>query len=132
MLIKERAFVSTFPEAAIRGCSIKIVFLKNSEIFKEKHLCGNLFLIKLQAFSFPVNIAKFLRTSVLENIWERLLYILSGNIKEKKHKKNKTNETNQLKGITSGIGHFYIHILWKYNRYKLIKNSSPCFGTQST
>ena len=38
-------------------------------------------------------------------------HILSGNIKEKKHKKNKKNETNQLKGITSGIGHFYIHIL---------------------
>ena len=50
----------------------KIGVLKNFAIFTGKYLCQSLFLIKLQAFkfvkkrlqhrSFPVNIAKFLRT----------------------------------------------------------------------
>ena len=59
--------------------------LKNSAIFTEKHLRWSLFLNKnaglqswnfikkrLQHRFFPVNIAKFLRTPVLENICERL------------------------------------------------------------
>ena len=32
-------------------------------MFREKHLCWNLFLIKLQACNFPVNIAKFFKNS---------------------------------------------------------------------
>ena len=59
--------------------------LKNFAIFTEKHLPSSLFLNKnvglqswnfikkrLQHRFFPVNIAKFLRTPVLENICERL------------------------------------------------------------
>ena len=39
----------------------KIGLLKNFAIFREKHLCWSLFLIKLQTFrTFPVNITKFL------------------------------------------------------------------------
>ena len=59
--------------------------LKNFAIFTEKPLCWSLFLHKntglqswnfikkrLQRRFFPVNIAKFLRTTVLKNICERL------------------------------------------------------------
>ena len=39
-----------------------------------KHLCWSLFLIKLQAFGlFTEKFAKFLRTAILKNIYERLL-----------------------------------------------------------
>ena len=63
----------------------KIVVLKNFAIFTGKYLCWSLFIIKLQAWSpvtllkrvqqmrFPVNIAKFLRTSFLQNTSWRLL-----------------------------------------------------------
>ena len=40
----------------------EIGVLKNFAIFRGKHLCWILLLIKLQAGNFPVNIAKFLRT----------------------------------------------------------------------
>ena len=63
----------------------KKAVLKNFAIFTEKHLRWSLFLNKnvglqswnfikkrLQHRFFPVNIAKFLRTPVLENICERL------------------------------------------------------------
>ena len=63
----------------------KKAVLKNFTIFTEKHLCWSLFLNKnaglqswnfikkrLQHRFFPVNIAKFLRAPVLENICERL------------------------------------------------------------
>ena len=63
----------------------KTTVLKNFAIFTEKHLRWSLFLNKnvglqswnsikkrLQHRFFPVNIAKFLRTPVLENICERL------------------------------------------------------------
>ena len=36
--------------------------LRNFAIFRGKHLCWSVFLIKLQACNFPVNITKFLRT----------------------------------------------------------------------
>ena len=59
----------------------KSVF-KNFAIFTGKHLCWSLFLLKFLFNSFiknrlqdrcsPVNIAKFLWTSILENISERL------------------------------------------------------------
>ena len=41
----------------------EIGVFKNLAIFRGKHLCWSLFLIKLQAYNFPVNIAKFLRTA---------------------------------------------------------------------
>ena len=60
-----------------RTCSIKKMFLKMSQSSQEKHLCQNLFLVKLKAFNFikkklqhnyfPVNFAKFLRTTFLHN-----------------------------------------------------------------
>ena len=64
---------------------IKKADLKNFIIFKEKHQCWSLFSINLHAFRpatflkrlqqgyFPVNIVKFLRTTILKDIWERLL-----------------------------------------------------------
>ena len=72
--------------SSYQSCSIKIVVIQNFAIFTGKHLCWSLFLIKLQAFRatillkirlklrcFHVNIAKFLRTSILRNICELLL-----------------------------------------------------------
>ena len=57
--------------------------LKNFGIFTEKHLCWSLFLIKMQACNFikrrlqhgcfPVNIAKFLRTPILKNIYGKAI-----------------------------------------------------------
>ena len=60
--------------------------LKNFSIFTGKHLCWSLLLNKWQVFRsaallkkrlqhscFPVNIAKFLRTPTLKNIYKRLL-----------------------------------------------------------
>ena len=42
-------------------------------VLKGKNLSWSLFLIKLFQYNFPVNIAKFLRTSIFKNICERLL-----------------------------------------------------------
>ena len=51
--------LKTDAEAAVRKCFFKIVILKNFAIFTGKHLCWNLFLIKLQAFRvFPMSIVK--------------------------------------------------------------------------
>ena len=44
--------------------------LKNLAIFKGKHLCWSQ---RLQHRYFPINTAKFLRTPILKNIYERLL-----------------------------------------------------------
>ena len=62
----------------------KKAVLKKLVILTEKYLCWNIFLIagskagnfftkRLQHRCFPVNIAKFLKTSVLKGICERLL-----------------------------------------------------------
>ena len=72
-----------------RRCSVKKGVLGNFPKFIGKHLCQIFFLIKLQTFRlatliketptlsqywcFPVNIAKFLKTSILKNIYEQLL-----------------------------------------------------------
>ena len=50
-----------------RRCSVKKGVLKNVTNFTEKHLCW-----KLQHRCFPVKFAKFLRTSILKNVCERL------------------------------------------------------------
>ena len=60
--------------------------LKNFVIFRGKHLCWSLFLIKLQAckfiekrlqhWCFPLHVKKFSRTPILKNIRERLLLII--------------------------------------------------------
>ena len=68
----------------------KKAVLKNFAIFTGKHMCWNLFLIKLQAIRltsllkrdsniryFPVNIVKFLRAPIFENVRERLLLYYS-------------------------------------------------------
>ena len=69
-----------------RRCSINKAVFKNFAIFTEKYLCSSIFLIKqiikirLQHRDFPENIAKFLRTPVLKNIYKQLLllYQISG------------------------------------------------------
>ena len=43
----------------------KIGVLKNFAIFRGRHLCWSLFLIKLQACNFPVNTAKSFKNSFL-------------------------------------------------------------------
>ena len=59
-----------------RRCSVKkgVVKLRN---FAGKYLCWSLFLIKVWSLfkrrCFPVKFAKFLRTTILKNICERLL-----------------------------------------------------------
>ena len=52
--------------------------LKNLAKFTEKHLCWNLFLNKvgLQHKCFPVNIANFLRTPLLQNTSRQLLHLM--------------------------------------------------------
>ena len=60
----------------------KKAIFKNLAIFKGKHLCcnkfaglqaGNFITKRPQHRRFPVNIAKFLKTSILKDICERLL-----------------------------------------------------------
>ena len=53
-------------------CSVKKGVLKNLANFTEKDLCWSL-KKRLQHRCFPMNIAKFLRTSILKNICERVL-----------------------------------------------------------
>ena len=75
-----------YTKAVTRSVLQKKTVLKNFSIFTEKNLCCSPFLNRaagpqtcnfiknrLQHRYFPVNIAKFLRTSILENICERLL-----------------------------------------------------------
>ena len=67
-----------------RRCSVKKgVFFRNFANFSGKHLCWSLFLRasnfikkRLQHRCFPAKFAKFLKTSILKNIWERLLLSL--------------------------------------------------------
>ena len=54
----------------------KKVFLKISQISQE-NICVVVSLKRLQHRCFPVKFAKFLKTPVLRNICERLLFILS-------------------------------------------------------
>ena len=74
-----------------RRCSVRKDVLRNFPKFTGKHLCQSLFLIKFQASGlrpatllktrlwhrcFPVNLAKFLRTPVLQNNSGRLLLFI--------------------------------------------------------
>ena len=67
-----------------RRCFVKNVALKNFANFTGRHLCWSLFLIKLQAFRpatlikkriehrcFPVKFTKFLRTAILNNLFQQ-------------------------------------------------------------
>ena len=59
-------------------CSVKETALKTYAELTGKHRFWSLFSIKFQGFSetgvcFPVNLVKFLRTPILENICELLL-----------------------------------------------------------
>ena len=62
-----------------RRCSVKKGILKNFANFTGKHLCLSLLQAcnfikkKLQHWCFPVKFTKFLRTSILKNICERLI-----------------------------------------------------------
>ena len=49
--------VMTLHSSSHQRCSLKMAILKNSVLFTGKHLCWNLFLIKLQAFR-PVTLLK--------------------------------------------------------------------------
>ena len=64
-----------------RRCSVKKSALKNVANFTGKHLCWSLFFKKiLQHWCFPIKFAKFLRTPILRNIYERmLLFVLPQN-----------------------------------------------------
>ena len=58
-----------------RRCSVKKVLLRNFLKFTEKHLCQNLFLIKLQAVGllFSCEFYEISKTLFLKNTSERLL-----------------------------------------------------------
>ena len=57
------------------GVFCKKGVLKNFGNFTGNRLCWSLFLVKLQALRcFPVKFAKFLRTTILKNIYERKPY----------------------------------------------------------
>ena len=55
----------------------EIGILKHFAIFRGKHLCSSVFLIKLQDCNFPVNIAKFLKTAFFIKHLRRLLSLNS-------------------------------------------------------
>ena len=77
-------FIFTNEKSSPWGCSVKSVF-KNFANFTGKHLCWNLFLMKFLTFRhystgkdttkvlqhrcFPVKYVKFLRTTLLKNIY---------------------------------------------------------------
>ena len=77
------------PRSSQRRCTVKEGVLRKIPNFRRKLLCWSLFLIKPQAQAcnfitkrlqhkgFRVKFAKFLRTSILKNIWERLLLFVS-------------------------------------------------------
>ena len=82
--------VPTFFFGLQRRCSVKTGVLKNFANFTGKRLCWNRLLLKLQAQQalqlyykrlqhryFPVEFAKLLRTSILQNICKRLLLVLA-------------------------------------------------------
>ena len=88
-----------------RTCFIKKAVLKNFAIFTGKHLCRNLFLIKLRApcnfikkrfqhRCFPVNIAKLLTISILKNNCEWLLFLLWNHLTESVQFSDETNLWN--------------------------------------
>ena len=63
------------------SCSINKAVHKIFAIFIRKHLCWNLFLIKLQIFRlqhscFPVNMTKFLRRHISKKVCEQLLLLI--------------------------------------------------------
>ena len=70
------------PDAAVRRCFSKSMFLKISQYLKKKHLCWSLFFNKVVELAcnfikkrlrhrcVPVNIAKFLGTAIfIEHLW---------------------------------------------------------------
>ena len=67
-----KKFNLLFPEASHQRCSIKKSFLKISQYSQENNCVGVFFnkvaSLRLQHRCFPVNIAKFLRTTILKNI----------------------------------------------------------------
>ena len=77
-------FKNSIFRSSHQTCSMKNAVLKNFAIFTGKHLSWNIFLIILRALAwnlikkrlqhrcFPGNIAKFLRTHILNNICERV------------------------------------------------------------
>ena len=70
---------SNLSRSSHQRCSIEKVVLENFAIFTGKHLLESLFnKLALQHRCFPVDVAKFLRTSILKNICERLLLFISG------------------------------------------------------
>ena len=84
--VKEETFKnSNIDRSSHRRCSVEKCVLKNFTNFAGKHLCWSLFFKgaclqpcnfikkRLQHSCFPVKFAKFLRTSFLKNICERLL-----------------------------------------------------------
>ena len=68
--------VMTLHSSSHHRCSVKMAILKNSAISTGKHLCWNLFLIKLQAFT-PATLLKLLDVWRLRiHIWKKSFYSL--------------------------------------------------------
>ena len=94
-----------------RRCSVKKTFLKISQYSQENICVGCKFIEKrLQHRRFPVNIVKFLRTPILENICEWLLlykiYLSSDDLKRhitKKHRSSKAQEISSSDCFVSDL-----------------------------
>ena len=78
--VKLQIMNTWIPEAVVQRCSVKKVFLKNSQNSQENTCARVSFLIKFQAERlwhrcFPVNFVEFLKTPVfIEHFWWLLLF----------------------------------------------------------
>ena len=101
--------------------AIKAAVLKNFAIFTGKLLCFSLFLINFikkifQHKCFPVNFAKFLRTTILKNIYERVLHRLG--IKYEKYSSDYVEYS-----YYSHIHNFVKHLKWsvlQFQKYSVL------------
>ena len=73
-LMKELIYSFSVIRTSHRRCSIKKLLLKNFAVFRGKHLCQRIFLIKLQAFRYATLLKRDCNTDVflwfLWNFWE--------------------------------------------------------------
>ena len=112
---KNKVFYAEITEAAVGRCSVKKVFLEISRNAQENTSApATLLKKKLWDGCFPVNFAKFLRTSFLQNTSGRLLlkrhlkvgakiYLSLGNTSKKFYQNNLTDSKqgpHQTKSIT--------------------------------
>ena len=113
-----------------RRCSIKKLFFKISQYSQENTVLDSLLIKKrLQHWCFPVNISKFLRTPILNNIWfeNQIFWYPSAQLKnettlEMDRTSQRGNEEQTLKNILTRFAenttaHGYAHIVNSSHKY---------------